>query len=41
VTEEAVIPPELTDLPRVGAVLEVVSGIEQVEWFGRGPMKPT
>jgi beta-galactosidase len=37
VTEEAVIPTELTDLPRIGTVLEVVPGLERVEWFGRGP----
>ena len=37
VTEEAVIPAELTDLPRIGTVLEVMPGFERVEWFGRGP----
>jgi beta-galactosidase len=37
VVEEAVIPPELADLPRVGSVLEVVPGFESVTWFGRGP----
>ena len=30
-------PPGLTDLPRVGTVLEMVPGFESVEWFGRGP----
>jgi beta-galactosidase len=37
VGEEAVIPPELVDLPRVGSILEIVPGLEHVEWFGRGP----
>ena len=37
VEEEAVIPPELGDLPRVGTVLEVGPGVESVEWFGLGP----
>ncbi|CAN5787963.1 glycoside hydrolase family 2 TIM barrel-domain containing protein [soil metagenome] len=37
VAEEAVIPPELGDLPRVGTVLEVVPPLEQLEWFGLGP----
>jgi beta-galactosidase len=37
VYEEVVIPPELTDLARVGTVLEIVPGLERVAWFGRGP----
>lgn len=37
VDELAEIPPELTDLARVGTVLETAPGLEQVEWFGRGP----
>jgi beta-galactosidase len=37
VVEEALIPMELTDLPRVGTLLEVVPGLEAAEWFGRGP----
>jgi beta-galactosidase len=37
VAEEAVIPPGLDDLPRVGTVLELVPGLEQAEWFGLGP----
>jgi beta-galactosidase len=37
VEEEAVIPDGLDDLPRVGTVLELVAGLEQVEWFGLGP----
>ena len=37
VAEEAVMPPGLDDLPRVGTVLELVAGLEQAEWFGLGP----
>jgi beta-galactosidase len=37
VEEEAVIPPELQDLPRVGTVLEVGPGLVEAEWFGLGP----
>ena len=37
VAEEALIPPGLDDLPRVGTVLELVPGLEQAEWFGLGP----
>jgi beta-galactosidase len=37
VDEVAVIPDELTDVPRVGTVVEVVAGLEQAEWFGAGP----
>ena len=37
VAEEALIPPGLDDLPRVGTVLELVPGMEQAEWFGLGP----
>jgi beta-galactosidase len=37
VGETAVIPGELTDLARVGTVLETIAGLEQAEWFGRGP----
>jgi beta-galactosidase len=37
VVEEAVIPADLSDLPRVGTVLEIVPGLERAEWFGRGP----
>jgi beta-galactosidase len=36
--EEAVsVPDELTDLARVGLVMETVPGLESVEWFGTGP----
>ncbi len=37
VEEEAVVPPGLTDLPRVGTLFEVVPGHEDLEWFGSGP----
>jgi beta-galactosidase len=37
VEETAVVPMELDDLPRIGTVLEVVAGPEDVEWFGTGP----
>ena len=37
VEETAVIPDELADLARVGTVLEVVGGLEDLEWFGSGP----
>jgi len=37
VEEVAIIPDELTDLARVGTVLETAPGLEIVEWFGRGP----
>jgi beta-galactosidase len=37
VEESVVIPGELTDLPRVGTVLEVAAGLEELEWFGSGP----
>jgi beta-galactosidase len=39
VHETVHIPDELTDLPRIGIVLETVPGLEQVEWFGTGPME--
>jgi beta-galactosidase len=39
VDERAVIPEVLPDLARVGTVLEVVAGLEQVEWFGTGPVE--
>jgi beta-galactosidase len=37
VEEAAVVPDALTDLPRVGTVLETVAGFDTLEWFGRGP----
>jgi beta-galactosidase len=39
VDETAVIPPALTDLPRVGTVLELVTDLEQLTWFGTGPVE--
>jgi beta-galactosidase len=37
VDERVDLPPELTDLPRLGTVLELQPGLEQLEWFGAGP----
>ena len=37
VEESIVIPGALSDLARVGTVLETVAGLESVEWFGSGP----
>ena len=37
IEERAVIPDSLTDLARVGTVLELVPGFEQLDWFGCGP----
>jgi len=37
VVEEAAIPFELTDVPRIGTVLELVPGLDDLEWFGLGP----
>ncbi len=37
IAEEAVLPPELLDLPRVGTVLELGPGLVEAEWFGLGP----
>ena len=37
VDERVVIPDELTDLARVGIVLETVAGFEDATWSGRGP----
>jgi beta-galactosidase len=39
VEERAVVPVELRDLARIGTVLEVVPGFEQLEWFGIGPVE--
>ena len=39
VEETVEIPETLGDLARVGTVLEVVAGLEQVEWFGSGPVE--
>ena len=37
VEERLDVPPELPDLPRVGTVLELRPGLEQLAWFGSGP----
>jgi beta-galactosidase len=37
VAEKAEIPPELSDLPRVGTLLELGPGLVEAEWFGLGP----
>lgn len=39
VDEEVVVPATLPDLARVGIVLTVPAGFEQLEWFGRGPIE--
>jgi beta-galactosidase len=37
VVEEAVVPDGLPDVPRVGTVLELASGLETLAWYGGGP----
>jgi beta-galactosidase len=37
VGERVVVPDGLTDIARVGIVLETVPGLESATWFGRGP----
>jgi beta-galactosidase len=37
VDNELVVGPDLRDLPRVGVVLTLPGGLEQVQWYGRGP----
>jgi beta-galactosidase len=37
VDELASIPGEFFDIPRIGAVLELAAGLEQVRWWGLGP----
>jgi beta-galactosidase len=39
VVETAELPDELSDLARVGTVLEVAAGPERVRWFGSGPQE--
>ncbi|HEX7613458.1 MAG TPA: beta-galactosidase domain 4-containing protein, partial [Candidatus Limnocylindrales bacterium] len=39
VEETVTIPEQLADLARVGVVMEAVPGLEQTEWFGRGPVE--
>jgi beta-galactosidase len=37
VDEAVEIPAELSDVPRVGTVLELIPGLEHLTWFGTGP----
>ncbi|MEX1169899.1 MAG: glycoside hydrolase family 2 TIM barrel-domain containing protein [Chloroflexota bacterium] len=37
VDEAVEVPAELTDVPRVGTVLELIPGLEHLAWFGSGP----
>jgi beta-galactosidase len=37
IDESALIPAELTDLPRIGTVFEVRAGLDWVDWYGTGP----
>ncbi len=37
VAEQAVVPPEVGDLPRVGTVLELAPELDRATWFGLGP----
>jgi beta-galactosidase len=39
VDERVLIPDGLTDLPRIGIVLETVPGFEEATWYGRGPQE--
>ncbi len=39
VRERVTIPEQLSDLARIGVVLETVPGLENVEWFGTGPVE--
>jgi beta-galactosidase len=39
VEEIAVVPEGLDDLPRVGTVLELVPDLEDLDWFGTGPVE--
>jgi beta-galactosidase len=39
VEEKVVVPDLLSDLARVGVVLEAAAGLERTEWFGRGPVE--
>ena len=39
VEETVTIPEQLADLARVGIVMEAAPGLEQTEWFGRGPVE--
>jgi beta-galactosidase len=37
VENTVVISPEISDLPRVGISMTLAPGLEQLEWYGRGP----
>ena len=37
IEESAVLPAELTDVPRVGTVFETAAWLERAKWFGQGP----
>jgi beta-galactosidase len=37
VDEDVTVPEAFPDVPRLGAVLEVADGLEEVRWFGLGP----
>ena len=39
IEEKVTIPKALSDLARVGVVMEAVAGLEKTEWFGRGPIE--
>jgi len=39
VEEKVTIPEALSDLGRIGVVMEAVAGLEHTEWFGRGPIE--
>ncbi|WP_328433625.1 glycoside hydrolase family 2 TIM barrel-domain containing protein [Streptomyces sp. NBC_00425] len=37
IDEQAELPEEFEDVPRVGSVFETVAGLDLLEWFGQGP----
>jgi len=39
VSEQILVPEELSDLARVGIALEAIPGLDRVEWFGLGPVE--
>ena len=39
VDEKVTLPDGISDVARVGIVLEAVPGLESIEWFGRGPVE--
>jgi beta-galactosidase len=38
-SETVEVPAPLDDLPRIGIVMTLAAGVEQLEWFGRGPQE--